>query len=567
MKNSFVHQTVRLAVIVILGLAMGWMTACSKSDGRSRINNRGAANPQPPTKPEEQGKTEEGTPSPSAAPQLPTEPNLAEGSTLSLHINADELPISTQAISVNSPDDQTALEPPIASDGNPVTILYGSNGQQQHAHLDSCISVPASGSNVRCAPGGQPVRITDPGLRDQEQAPQEPVAVLPQPVPVAPDAEQVGSNPEDTNLAPAPIEPTEPSLKRYVMKVDFQQPRLQLSTDKVDVLFVVDTQKSFEWRERLKQVAHDFQTFLINVDPQIQVKAAVLPAHSNSRSALQGRLYNFEAPGSNTPSPKVLRNDVYKTADEFTSILMKRMEQIPDDPDGDGGQLGLASLKAALSTANLKEIRADNFLLPESALIVIFVSNENDICYNYPEGIRGNYTSVENDQREKSAKISNCNGVTPESVLKDILRVKKQRPVLLSGFLHNEEIKNAGENEKGRGYLELIHNDQTTYNSVQPISSASFNNGFSLLAQNTNLALKENKAHLYVRFPIDINVEQMVDLENIDVAVDGRKLDRRDIQKTLDGEGSTKLIVTIRDDQAGQSGSKIRIFVPYSVSN
>jgi hypothetical protein len=143
------------------------------------------------------------------------------------------------------------------------------------------------------------------------------------------------------------------------------------------------------------------------------------------------------------------------TVSQIRSHLSYNLTHVASDVYSDGGEEGLFALKSALTGAKLDAIKAQGFVRDEAALAVVFVSDEQDICYDYPAGVAG---VRDPDGYETSSKARDCAGVTPESVQAAVKTAKGVAPYLIGGVLYNNEATyvRQGENELGYGYLDLI---------------------------------------------------------------------------------------------------------------
>lgn len=544
-------------LLAFLCAGVGAMTACDKGDDKTRIG--GARTPR--TKPADPNKT---TPEPGQqqtlkdqSPQAPAAlpaPGTKDGSELTIHVEEEPQPLSTHAVVIDDPSqiisDATSL------DGNEVTLIYGGN-KRRVSHLDNCNGVSADSGKVRCD-DGQPARVVRTVPQDDKRRTQPIVPAAPPALPT----DQTEQRDVVIKPLPAPQVAEEEVIASY-LTAEFEQPFLRESTDEVEVLFVVDTKKSVDWRNRVKRVMHDFKVFLENVDSDIKVSAAVLGAHSPEQGKIHGRLFNSELAGSDEVRPKVIELGRYNP-DEMVTLLKSRMDRIPEDPESDGGQMGLLSLNAAITGEYLKANRQTGFFLKDAALIVIFVSNENDLCYSYSDGVKGNYKDIDNETREVTAKTKYCDGITPQKVA-DNLRKIKSTPIIASGFVYNKDVKFKGqENEKGHGYIEFIHDHAFLKPMIQPISSANFVDGFTHLAGSISEVLKVKVDSLIRIFDVpvgDIESKYSIKTEKTQVAVDAKAVPESDVSAVMIEENS-KIRVTIPKEQAGKQGSHIFIRIP-----
>jgi len=229
--------------------------------------------------------------------------------------------------------------------------------------------------------------------------------------------------------------------------------------NKIDILFVTDTSHSL-FKER-EEVAYGIDHLLAQLPKDIDYRVGLMPAHG-STSPLAGRLF---APNN---EPKVLSSSPMNgqaamSPAAIRSALRDRFVHVPSDArESDRGEEGLYSLTKALYYPNIKESIDAGFFRRDAALVVIFFSDENDICAVYPAGI-----SPKKDPQgmEDKARARDCKNVSPQAVFNRLKVVKKEIPFTVNGILYTEKsnINNqdrsdaySGENEIGYGYLDLI---------------------------------------------------------------------------------------------------------------
>lgn len=338
----------------------------------------------------------------------------------------------------------------------------------------------------------------------QQQATCVPTAPAPAPEPVPTPSPEPSpcsqtSNPCDTTPLPEP-QPEEPatpptpasppsSPKVSTHREEFYQPDSPL-TNKVDILFVMDTSPSVYYER--KDIVKNIPELIKNLpginsstsENDFDYKIAVLPAHSPD-SDLSGLLFS-----ASTNDPKVLGNKGSQamTIQEISKALEYKIINLRKETGNDAGEMGLLSLYDFLGGPSAQDLRRQNeFLRSGAALLVMFVSDENDICYHYKPGERPHYDEKTHknapavtmfgipgfDPAEKNAFDRHCGklGEQPEAkVLAQLKKVKGDDPLILSGIIYQDEqwVKTAqkrkgkkdqypDENEVGHGYLDLIH--------------------------------------------------------------------------------------------------------------
>lgn len=221
------------------------------------------------------------------------------------------------------------------------------------------------------------------------------------------------------------------------------------------MLFVTDTSGSMD--EERKVIAHEIDSFSRALDENVDMRIAVMLAHGSS-SYWSGRLYQDHK------EPVVLSVNELKW-NKTRDYLREKVSKQPSDYMTDGGEVGLTSLNRALDADRLQEAQSLGFFREDAALVVIFVSDENDICAIYPPGI---VPAPDPDRLEAPAKQRECNRsfrnsdppewVTPELTLSRLRTLKKSMPLVVSAAVYSDlnTVVHSGENELGYGYLEIV---------------------------------------------------------------------------------------------------------------
>lgn len=238
-------------------------------------------------------------------------------------------------------------------------------------------------------------------------------------------------------------------------------------TDKIDILFVVDTSASM--KEERSLIASQMGAFIDELNPNIDYQIGVMPAHGPSTKKsprnFYGQLYSA---GSHDPAVIKYRGLQGKAG--VVKDLVSKMKNLPNDRSDAQGEVGLLGLYAGLINKDLsqKMVHQDRFLRKDAALAVIFVADENDACYDYRKGGTPNYDGsgkrdpVEQRTFDGLCKLEGKRQLDPQLVLKALNYVKRNMPVILTGIVYTSDVipkkgdKYAPENEKGRGYLDLI---------------------------------------------------------------------------------------------------------------
>lgn len=223
---------------------------------------------------------------------------------------------------------------------------------------------------------------------------------------------------------------------------------------KVDFLLVVDTSGSMN--DEHGAIVREMDAFARALNPCTDMRIAVMLAHG-SKSAYSGRLYRAHH------EPLVLRLGELRW-NKLRNALRLKLTNMPSDRSTDGGEVGLVSLNRSLDSDRLQEAKASGFFRDDAALVVVFVSDENDICAIYPKGI---VPVRDPEGLEAPAKARECQRrlsdgtidvITSDSVVARLKVVKKEMPIVVGGVVYSKlaTLVRHGENELGYGYLEAI---------------------------------------------------------------------------------------------------------------
>tara|TARA_Y100000768_G_scaffold35372_1_gene23129 strand:+ start:18473 stop:19933 length:1461 start_codon:yes stop_codon:yes gene_type:complete len=286
--------------------------------------------------------------------------------------------------------------------------------------------------------------------------------------------------------------PLEPNCHQQIYK----QPEAEISK-KVDLLFVIDTSGSLD-SER-QQIGDGVDAFLSALPSDVDVNIGVSLGHVGSRA---GKLYR-----KSSDAPLVLKSSEMDS-DAIRSQLSYRMRYTAGEGASDGGEAMLYSFYKMLDPDNVQAAKDEGFFRDESALVVVFVTDENDICARYPDGV----TPVYDPQGSEVSAFNNyCGDVTPESVLAKANIFASGKPLVMAGIVYHEEsvVPSGGENEMAYGILELI--DQASGAKID-LAGGNYHIGLNQIG---SLAVK--KLSLKTDFVL---ASSNVDAETFEVKVD-----------------------------------------------
>lgn len=224
----------------------------------------------------------------------------------------------------------------------------------------------------------------------------------------------------------------------------FVQPEAQI-TRSVDLLFVIDTSGSIV--DERGAIANGIDGFIGALPANVDFRIAVMLAHG-STSANAGKLYTTGG------RPRVFDSATHSVA-TMQSGLRHIMMNAAEDAGSDGGEQGIYSFNRSMDADRLGTIRTQGFYRDTAALAVVFVSDENDICATYPDGV----TPVPDPQgSEVQSFARDCGGINYANVYQRARALQGDRPLAMGAIVYNNHlnIPAVGENEYGYGYLEMV---------------------------------------------------------------------------------------------------------------
>ncbi|MEC9281659.1 MAG: fibronectin type III domain-containing protein, partial [Bdellovibrionota bacterium] len=213
-----------------------------------------------------------------------------------------------------------------------------------------------------------------------------------------------------------------------------------------------------------------------------------------------------------TSAPYVLKSSEMDS-ESIRSQLSYRMRYTVGEGASDGGEAMLYSFYNMLDPGNVQEAKEEGFFRDEAALVVVFVTDENDICARYPDGV----TPVYDPQRKEFSAFNNyCSDVTPESVLSKANIFVSGKPLVMAGIVYHEEsvVPSGGENEMAYGILELI--EQASGAKID-LAGGNYHIGLSQIG---SLAVKKLSLKTdFVLASSNVDTESFeVKVDNVDVA-------------------------------------------------
>jgi hypothetical protein len=266
-----------------------------------------------------------------------------------------------------------------------------------------------------------------------------------------------------------------------LVRWSFVQPEATRNSS-VDLLLVVDSSTSLS--EERARIASTLPSFLSALPEGADLRIGVMQGHGGT-SSYTGKLY------SPAGVPRVLDTAKISTA-QIQSQLEKSLSTRVADPDDANGEALMFSLMRSLDADRIETIRSQGFYRESAALSVVFITDENDICYKpddhgytaFPD-----FVPSRNPTTEVKAYDKNCSGITPEGVVSRMETFKGGQVLSFGGIVHIDPARvppllspNAftfTEDAIGHGILELV---QSSRNGLAwDITDTDFAEGLSKL--------------------------------------------------------------------------------------
>jgi len=257
---------------------------------------------------------------------------------------------------------------------------------------------------------------------------------------------------DNINPSPDPTGPINPGTGNYGGGSDEdlsgclneKYTQVPTSTKRIDILIIVDTSGSMG--DELKVVGEQFAAF-INVlktaEPDLDYQVAVMLAHAESPQS--GILWQ---PGACTNPPVIHGGPGIDYATSVEAPLRCKLTHFVQAAESESkGEAGITAIIKATGS-NLSHFKSNGFFRENTALSVIFVADENDICHA-PPGYK------ESDGAEAVfRKSGKCNGITPSIAYSQMKSVLGVQPLTLAGLV-NTNVKSSN---YGWGYLGEVSN-------------------------------------------------------------------------------------------------------------
>jgi hypothetical protein len=313
-------------------------------------------------------------------------------------------------------------------------------------------------------------------------------------------------------------------------KETYHQPDVA-RTDKVDILFVIDTSASLI-HER-GRVGLGIDKFIKELPKNSHYRIAVVLAHGK-RSRWSGKLFN-----NGLPIMPVVMDSKTQSLSWIRINLQLRLQLTAMDYWSDGGEAAYYALDSILDKPKLAKAKKEGFFRDDAALSVVIVSDENELCYDYPEGVtpRPDHDYFQGRTLESISRAENCEvkdgkgqtqWLTAAYMNSRLKEVKGTQPFSVSAIMHtSKDIKNLlprAEDEYGYGYDELV---RLSGGSLVNIRDRDYSEGLERIGRNTSTSMT-----LYQKFALT-----HTDIEASSLAVHVDSAPRTDFS-WLSSEGS-----------------------------
>jgi hypothetical protein len=316
------------------------------------------------------------------------------------------------------------------------------------------------------------------------------------------------------------------------------------------LLFVVDSSLSL-LLER-KKLARSISSFLDQLPHDADPRIAVMLGHGGS-SDWNGELYSLKA------DPRVLDPRWLSRADA-EEMLMRSIRSPALDHGWGGGEMLLHSLQSSLSEPHFNRIQMQGFYRPDAALAIIFLTDENDVCFDprqngYSMGAHYKPSAFGIEHLAYKTYCLNSQkalAVSPTSVIAALRDRFPGKRIAMAGIAHSnpDTVPWLGEAAIGHGILEIVWENANTQPTgpmpemVLDIKSHDFAPTLSELG-----SLVSSHLSLLTLFPIPGSTNLLE--PSLLVTVDGRS-----VPGTYDA--STRR-VRLSGALAGGAGSRIEI--------
>jgi hypothetical protein len=237
----------------------------------------------------------------------------------------------------------------------------------------------------------------------------------------------------------------------------------------------------------LAQIAAQMGAFVESFPAKTDIRIGVMLGHGTTQWT--GRLFT-----SGRGDHAVLKvSDFGNDRQRIGRLLKEKMQKIPNESGGAQGEALMYSLYQSVNKASLRNEIQKDFYRKDAALAVIFVTDEQDVCFNY-EG--SGYTPVGKVRKNKKGEIISKTDPIEEKFFKNVCQkagpgrtllthnvvysalksLKQNEKILLFGIVYTDEKLTPkpgreDENEMGHGIIELVGLQDSPENKLADLNT------------------------------------------------------------------------------------------------
>jgi hypothetical protein len=313
----------------------------------------------------------------------------------------------------------------------------------------------------------------------------------------------------------------------------------------IDLLLVVDSSDSL-MNERIR-ISSTLPSFINQLSLDVDYRIGVMLAHGGS-SYYSGKLY------SPSGVPKVLNSKTMSVV-QVQNYLEKTLRRPLADVDEANGEMMMFSLLKSLESTQVSAIQSQGFYRSNAALAVVFVSDENDICYppdmygykNFPDFVPSYGNTETTAYKKYCINKNNELLITPEKTYTKLKELKGTQPLAVGAVTHIDPsqvppAQNGSEDSIGHGILELVKN--SINGILMELAMTDYSDGMRKIGD-----MVTHQLHLLTQFELGGSVP--FNEKTIAVQIDGKQVKWE--------YGSTTRLVTIKASDAGKSGSLVYV--------
>lgn len=297
----------------------------------------------------------------------------------------------------------------------------------------------------------------------------------------------------------------------------YTQPSKVTENQALDILMVTDTSGSLA--EERRQVAEGMTQLLQQLPSSANINMSVMLAHGD-RSSYGGKLFAKR-------SSDLVFQAQNKSKQQISNYISENLaSSLPSDNDTDGGEVLLYSLYSSLFK-NYSSIQSQGFYREGTNLVVIMITDENDICslgsYPRPERATPVYDPEQKEDDAYKKYCVNSNGqevVTPEIIKNGFADIKSNAQVFVHSisYLNPNLVPNNGENEIGYGVIDLVD----LMGGVKVDMGRATNDKDHIPRELAKIGELTQKQLGYLKTQFDLSATDQVDQQSVRVFVDGQ---------------------------------------------